>query len=184
MSPVLERPILVLPGGKVSSGVFILGSSAWRQISGGPVEIRLFSPSISKSEGAEMSVLNLPFRPSISGELACISTLGCFEEMSSVPGRPILVLPDGIRFFISNDSSGPLRSKPTFPLLFLYGSSLSPSPAQDKQFTPFLLVECKFSSPEGALPCTVGRLSLPCDTSASGAEMSVPSLPSGPSMSG
>ena len=70
MSPVLERPILVLPGGKVSSGVFILGSSAWRQISGGPVEIRLFSPSMSKSEGAEMSVLNLPFRPSISGELA------------------------------------------------------------------------------------------------------------------
>ena len=70
MSPVLERPILVLPGGKVSSGVFILGSSAWRQLSGGPVEIRLFSPSMSKSEGAEMSVLNLPFRPSISGELA------------------------------------------------------------------------------------------------------------------
>ena len=46
MFPDPERPIVVLPDGSDTSGVFVLGSFAWRETSGGLVEIPLSGPSI------------------------------------------------------------------------------------------------------------------------------------------
>ena len=90
MSPVPERPISVLPDGIDTSGVFILGSFVCSEISGGPVEMPLFGPSMSKS-GAVV----LKLKSFVS---SCPWKSGAEALMSILLG-----------FSISSDPSGPLR---------------------------------------------------------------------------
>ena len=79
---------------------------------------------------------------------------------------------------ISGDPSGPLRSKPTFPLVFLYGSSLFPSPAHEKQLPRFFFEEGKFNPPAaGTLTFSFEPLSTPDEASTLGPDSCVFSLP-------
>ena len=97
---VPETPILVFPDGLETSGALISGPLVFTSMPVAPGEIPLFSPFTSKS-GPPTWNLNSLLIP-----LSSKSGPDLFKSKLST-------------FFISSDPSGPLKSYPTSPLVFL-----------------------------------------------------------------